>query len=97
MRAALDHGLPLVIIPIAADQPDNARRCADLGLARVIAPDRRTPEAIREAVRAILHDPGYRRNAARLRDEGRALPGPDYAVALLERLALERRPLVVAP
>ncbi len=97
VRAALDHGLPLVVIPIAADQPDNARRCADLGVGRVVAPDRRTPGAIREAVREVLHTPGYRRNAARLRDEMRALPGPEYAVALLERLALERRPLVVAP
>jgi MGT family glycosyltransferase len=96
VRTALDSGLPLVVIPIAADQPDNARRCAALGLARVIAPDERTPEAIRAAVRNVLRDPGYRRHAARLRDEMRALPGLGYAVTLLARLAAERRPLVAA-
>jgi UDP:flavonoid glycosyltransferase YjiC (YdhE family) len=93
VRAAIDHGLPMVINPIAADQPDNARRCAALGLARVISPEARTPEAIRTAVRSVLHDPSYRVNAARLGDEMRALPGPDHVVDLLERLVIERRPL----
>ncbi len=94
VRDAISHGLPLVIIPIAADQPDNARRCAILGLARVVGPEARTPAAIRDAMRAVLADGGYRQNAARLRDEMTALPGPEYAVQLLERLAVERRPLL---
>ena len=49
-----------------------------------------------DAVRTVLADPAYRRNAERLRDEIRALPGPEYAVTLLERLAAERRPLAAA-
>lgn len=93
---ALDHGLPMVIIPIAADMPDNARRCADLGLAKVIAPDQRTSAAIQAATRTVLRDARYQRNAERLRDEMRELPGPHYAVQLLERLAVEKRPLAAA-
>lgn len=93
LLAALAHGLPLVMIPIGADQPDNAACCAALGVGRMIGPDERTPEAIRAAVRAILADPTYRRNAERLRDEMAALPGPEYAVTLLERLAVEKQPL----
>lgn len=94
VRTAIEHGVPMVIIPIAADMPDNARRCVELGLARSIAPNERTSDAIREATRMLLHDSRYRQNAERLRDEMQALPGPEYAVALLERLARERRPLV---
>ncbi len=93
MRTAIDHGLPMVIIPIAADQPENAARCAALGLARGIAPDRRTPEAIRDATRAVLTDPRYRERAEQLRGEMHALPGMEYAVRLLERLAEEKQPL----
>lgn len=89
---ALDHALPMVVVPIAADQPDNARRLSELGLARVIAPDHRTPDAIREATQAVLQNPSYRRNAERLRDEMQALPGLDYTVELLERLVVEKRP-----
>lgn len=85
--AALDHALPLVLLPVAADMPDNARRCAALGAGRVVAPDGRTPGAIRDAVRAVLGDPAYRAHAARLRAEMHALPGLDHAVALLERVA----------
>jgi hypothetical protein len=36
----------------------------------------------------------YRANAERLRNEMAALPGPKYAVMLLERLAVERQPLI---
>ena len=63
-------------------------------MGRVVAPDRRTPEAIREATREVLRDPRYRRQAARLRAEMEALPGPGRAVELLERLARERTPQV---
>jgi hypothetical protein len=38
----------------------------------------------------VLHRPSYRRNAALLRDELERLPGPELAVALLERLARDR-------
>jgi UDP:flavonoid glycosyltransferase YjiC (YdhE family) len=96
VMSALNHGLPLVIAPVFSDQPDNARRCEQLGVAKVIAPGDRTPEAFRDAVRAVLRDPSLRRNAEGLREEIQALPSLEQAVALLERLAAERRPLLAA-
>jgi MGT family glycosyltransferase len=92
--AAVGHGLPLVVVPIAADQPENARRCAELGLGRVVGPDERAPDAIRRAAGDVLRDPRYRGNAAGLRREMEAQPGPERGVELLERLAAERAPLV---
>jgi UDP:flavonoid glycosyltransferase YjiC (YdhE family) len=91
---ALAHGLPMVLIPMGADQPYNAARCAELGVARILDAVEATPEAVREAVSTVLADPTYRHNAERLRHEIAALPGPAHAVMLLERLAAERRPLV---
>ena len=90
---ALGHGLPMVIVPVSADQPDNARRCEQLRIATVIAPDDRTPEAIRNAAREVLDDPKYRRAAERLREEMELLPGPEHVVGWLERLAVEKQPL----
>lgn len=84
---ALAHGLPSLLIPIGADQPHNARRCAQLGAARVLDALSLTPEGVREAVAALLGDPRHRRAAERVRDEIAALPGPEAAVAALERLA----------
>ena len=96
VSAALSCGLPIVAIPIDADQPVNAQRCAALGVAQVIESRRRTPEAIRDAVRTILADPSYRQRAEQIRDEMAALPGPEHAVALLEHLATEKQPLHAA-
>lgn len=91
---ALAQGLPMVLLPIGADQPLNARRCAALGVARVLDALTATADSVAAAVTAVLSDRSYRRNAERLRDEIASLPEPGYAVQLLERLAAERQPLV---
>jgi UDP:flavonoid glycosyltransferase YjiC (YdhE family) len=83
---ALAHGLPSVLLPIGADQPQNATRCAELGVARVLDATRATPKAVRDAVADVLADPSYRMAAERIADEIAALPGPDSAVMLIEGL-----------
>jgi UDP:flavonoid glycosyltransferase YjiC (YdhE family) len=90
---ALSYGLPLVNIPIGSDQPENATRCTELGVGVTVPLAELSPEAIRRAVREVLSNPGYRARAERLRDEMAAMPGPEHAVALLERLAVERQPM----
>lgn len=96
VTGALAAGLPMVVIPFGADQPDNAARCEALGVSTTIRAEERTAEVIRAAVRDVLASPSYRTNAERVRDEMAALPGPAHAVALLERLAVERRPILEA-
>jgi hypothetical protein len=83
---ALAHGLPSVLLPMGADQPWNAARCEELGVAVVLDAMHATPAGVHEAVSTVLDDPSYRAAAERVRDEIRALPGPEHAVRLLERL-----------
>jgi UDP:flavonoid glycosyltransferase YjiC (YdhE family) len=80
---ALAHGLPSVLLPMGADQPQNAARCQELGVARVLDAHRATPQAVRDAVADVLADPSYRSAAESIADEIAALPGPEHAVALL--------------
>jgi UDP:flavonoid glycosyltransferase YjiC (YdhE family) len=87
LLGALAHGLPSVLLPMGADQPQNAARCAQLGVARVLDAVRATPENVREAVADVLSDPSYRSAAERIADEIAALPGPEDTVSLLEQLA----------
>ena len=94
--AALAHGIPQVITPIAADQPQNADRCAEAGAARVVQAADVTAASIREAALDVLANPSYRQAAERIRDEMDALPGPESAVELLERLARDRAPIIAA-
>jgi UDP:flavonoid glycosyltransferase YjiC (YdhE family) len=77
---------------MGADQPLNAARCADLGVAQVLDAVAATPETVRAAVATVLSDPSYRRAAECMRDEIAALPEPAHAVMLLEQLAAEQRP-----
>ncbi len=86
VKEALAQGVPLVILPIAGDQPYCARRCQALGVARVIGPAQRHPQAIRTAVRAVLGDPAYRDRARRMRDDIHVLPPAAAAAEALERL-----------
>jgi UDP:flavonoid glycosyltransferase YjiC (YdhE family) len=91
LLAALARGLPSVLLPMGADQPQNAARCEQLGVARVLDAVRATPETVREAVADVLADPSYRSAAERIADEIAALPGPEATMPLLERLATSRR------
>ena len=83
---ALAHGLPQVLIPMGADQPLNAARCEELGLARVLDPVAATPADVRDAVTAVLGRARVSRRGGAAAGGVRALPGPDAAVAELERL-----------
>jgi UDP:flavonoid glycosyltransferase YjiC (YdhE family) len=91
LLAALAHGLPSVLLPMGADQPQNAARCEQLGVARVLDAVRATPQTVREAVADVLADPSYRSAAERIADEIAALPGPEATVPLLEASSLSAR------
>jgi UDP:flavonoid glycosyltransferase YjiC (YdhE family) len=84
---ALAHGVPLVVLPMGADQSLNAARCEALGLGVALDAARATPASIGDAVSTLLDDPRYRAAAGAIRDEIAALPGPEAVVPLLERLA----------
>jgi UDP:flavonoid glycosyltransferase YjiC (YdhE family) len=86
IKESLSEGVPMVVIPITADQPYSASRCAALGAAEVIEPDQRSRDNIRAAARKVMTDPSYRANARKFRAEMAALPGPEAMVAMLEAL-----------
>ncbi len=90
---ALAHGLPLVLLPLGADQPANAQAAEAAGVALVLDPVRMTSADVREAVHAVLTQPDYRHHARRLQTEIMALPEFDQGVRLLERLARTKTPL----
>jgi UDP:flavonoid glycosyltransferase YjiC (YdhE family) len=87
MLAALAEGLPLVLLPVAADQPENADRCAAAGVGVVLEPDACSPDAVAEATARVLADPGFREAARRARHEISAMPSPATVVPDLEALA----------
>ncbi|GAC1382027.1 MAG: DUF1205 domain-containing protein [Acidimicrobiales bacterium] len=86
VKEALAVGVPMVVVPIAGDQPYAARRCEALGIAEVVGADERTVGRIREAARRVLGDDTYKARADVIRDEIADLPSVDVAGAMLEDL-----------
>jgi len=84
LAAALAHGLPSVLLPLGADQPHNARRAGELGLAMSLDAATATPRAIADGVHAALRDDAMRARCAAVADDLRGMRGVAWAVAALE-------------
>jgi UDP:flavonoid glycosyltransferase YjiC (YdhE family) len=88
---ALAAGVPLAVMPLFADQPQNARRVAEVGAGVAVEPNRddldATVSPLREAIRTVLDDPSYGERARALAEESRALSAVDEALPLFERFA----------
>jgi UDP:flavonoid glycosyltransferase YjiC (YdhE family) len=84
--ATLAHGLPSVLLPLGADQPHNAVRAEQLGLARTLDAATVTRETIRETVEDALRDESITARARRMAEEFERLPGVEATVPMLEAL-----------
>jgi MGT family glycosyltransferase len=92
MLAGLAAGVPLVVLPVNADQPVNAERCVAAGVARSLDLGARGPAEVRAAARAILEDERYGAAARRLQAEIAAMPAPAELLPALEALAARGTP-----
>jgi MGT family glycosyltransferase len=85
--AAMEAGVPLVLVPTTWDKPDNARRVTEAGAGVRLARRHLSAERLRAAVREVLLEPAYRAAAQSIAAELAAAPGPAGAADLLEELA----------
>jgi UDP:flavonoid glycosyltransferase YjiC (YdhE family) len=86
VRLGLTSGIPLVVLPLFADQPHNARRVDRLGAGIALE---RGPEGISglaEAVETVLGEASYRSAAGYVAAEVRTLPPVEGAPYVLRGL-----------
>lgn len=82
--AGLAHGIPMVVTPISADQPSNARLVREAGAgATLVQPD---AASLRAAIERALVYPEMRAAAARIAREMAVMLTIDDAVSEIERL-----------
>ena len=86
VMGTLSHGLPMVVIPLGADQPQTAARIDSLGAGRVVLETDVTPATIQATAREVMDNPEYRAGSSRLQAEIDTLPGPGTAIPLIEAL-----------
>jgi UDP:flavonoid glycosyltransferase YjiC (YdhE family) len=84
---ALAAGVPMVVTPMFADQPQNAERLATLGAAIGFPRGQAAPTLVCEAAQRVLAEPSFGQAAKRLQEEMAALPLVDEVGVELERLA----------
>ncbi|MDA0638484.1 activator-dependent family glycosyltransferase [Nonomuraea sp. MCN248] len=87
------YGVPQLVLSHAYmfDPPLYGRLLAGRGAGLTIPDREMTPGGVREAVRALVEEPGFRHEAGRLRAEMLAMPAPNQVVpALEERVAALR-------
>jgi len=83
---ALASGRPMLVVPHAHDQPDNAARVARLGVARTLYPKRYTVNAVTRELGALLEDERYASRAKEVAATVRAEAGAATACGAIERL-----------
>ena len=84
---ALRSGRPMIVVPHAHDQPDNAFRAQSLGVARTIFPRKYRAERVVRETERVLRDKKYARRAGEVAEAVRAEGGADAAARALETLA----------
>lgn len=84
IRESLAAGVPMVAVPLFADQPVNADRLTDLGLGLTVRPED-AATALTDACRRVLDDPAFRQRARGFQRQTLALPGMDRLVADLTK------------
>ena len=91
---ALAAGVPLVVTPLFADQPQNGRRIATVGAGINVEPGETgaihsaiDPAALHDAIAAVLADETFTRAAGAIAAEIAALPPADAALSVLAAAA----------
>ncbi len=82
----LRAGRPMLAVPFAHDQPDNAYRVTRLGVARTVYPWRYRAPRVAAELRALLDDPGYAARAAQVAARVRTEDGVTTACDAIEAL-----------
>jgi zeaxanthin glucosyltransferase len=91
---SLSHGVPMVAIPIANDQPGVAARIAWTGCGEVVPLKRLTTSRLRRAIEQVLNKDSYRQCALRQQEAIRRAGGVKQAVAIIEQAVSTGKPVL---
>jgi UDP:flavonoid glycosyltransferase YjiC (YdhE family) len=86
LHTALASGRPMLVVPFAHDQPDNAERVFRLGVGRVVYPQQYTEKRVRANLEALLGDPETAARAAAIQAIVQSEDGGPRAAGELSRL-----------
>jgi len=92
----LTHGVPMVAIPVANDQPGIASRIVWSGVGMMIPVKKLTVENLSQAVKQVLNTDSYKENALRLQERIRHSGGVSQAADIIEQVMATGEPVLSA-
>jgi UDP:flavonoid glycosyltransferase YjiC (YdhE family) len=87
---SLAAGVPVLVVPISRDQPDNAARVVHHGVGAKVS-QRSSVDTFRRAIERLLHDATVKRRTLALADRLKPDMGAPTAVAALTELVSSRK------
>ena len=94
VQMALANGVPLVAAGRTEEKPEICARIQWSGAGINLKTQKPTPARIRQAVRKVLENPSFKKNAQRLKAEYQQYDSPKLAADLLEQLAYAKHPIL---
>jgi UDP:flavonoid glycosyltransferase YjiC (YdhE family) len=85
IAAVLRAGKPMIVVPFAHDQPDNAHHAARLGVARVVPADSYRADVVAPLIEQLVSDPKAAKKSAELARKIAAENGAANACRFIER------------
>jgi UDP:flavonoid glycosyltransferase YjiC (YdhE family) len=89
VMAALLHAVPLMLVPLGADNTINAKQCVKLGVGAMEPLETLTEARLTGTISRLLSEPRFRAAAARLAASTAELPHPREAAAHLEEMVID--------
>ncbi|MDJ0633676.1 MAG: glycosyltransferase [Xenococcaceae cyanobacterium MO_188.B29] len=93
---SLSNGVPMVAIPITNDQPGVAARIAWTGTGKVVPLGKVSVEKLREAIKQVLTEDSYKKNALRLQEAIRRAGGVSRAADIIEQVVATGKPVLAS-
>ena len=91
---SLSNGVPMVAIPITSDQPGVAARIAWTGTGVFIPLRKVQVKKLRKAIKQVLTEKSYKKNALRLQEAIRQAGGVNRAVDIIEQVVTTGKPIL---
>jgi UDP:flavonoid glycosyltransferase YjiC (YdhE family) len=89
---ALRAGHPMLIVPHSHDQPDNAFRVSNLGVARTIFPRQYVAARVARELKRLLSDKSYHERSSAISASVKQEGGADAAAEAIEQVLEGKRP-----
>ncbi|NEQ63559.1 MAG: glycosyl transferase family 1, partial [Moorea sp. SIO4A1] len=93
---SLSNGVPMVAIPITNDQPGVAARIAWTGTGEVIPLKKLSVEKLQKAIKLVLTEDSYKKNALRLQEAIKRAGGVSRAADIIEQVAHTGKPVLAS-